>query len=71
MVQGELGKFLFLFFNFFLYLKKMNSKLIWVVDHPRKKICPPLLKKKKKLNILNKHLSPLKIKFDFSKILVY
>ena len=50
----------------------MNSKLIWVVDHPRKKICPPLLKKKKKkLNILNKHLSPLKIKFDFSKILVY
>ena len=28
----------------------MISKLIWVVDHPRKKNCPPLKKKK------NEHL---------------
>ena len=43
----------------------MNSKLIWVVDHPRKKKLSTIKKKKKKLNTLNKHLSPLKIKFDF------
>ena len=41
----------------------MNSKLIWVVDHPRKKICPPLLKKKKKkIEHLKQTFEPIKNK---------
>ena len=46
MVQGEVGNL----FIYLLYLKKMISKLIRVVDHPRKKNCLPLKKKK------NEHL---------------
>ena len=42
----------------------MNFKLKWVVDHPIKKKFF-----KKNLNILNKNLTPLKIKFDLSKII--
>ena len=54
--------------TFFFYLKQMSFKLIWIVNHPRKKkVGHP----KKNLNILNKNLSPLKIKFDLSKILAY
>ena len=56
------------FFFFWLYLKQMNFKLIWIVDHPRGK---KKQKKKKKLDHPKKNLSPLKIKFDLSKILVY
>ena len=47
----------------------MNFKLIWVVDHSRKKKKKNDHFKKKNLNILNKNWSPLKIKFDLSKIL--
>jgi len=40
-----------------IILKKMNSKLIWVVDHPKKKLDHP----KKNLNIPNKNF-PIKNK---------
>ena len=56
-----------IFFFFVNTLKFLNFKLIWVINHPRKKILTTL---KKNLNTLNKNLSPLKIKFDLSKILV-
>jgi len=41
------------YINFIPKKKKKNSKLIWIVDHPKKKLNHP----KKNLNILNKNLS--------------
>ena len=49
------------------YTSKKKNQLKCVVDHPRKK---KLNHPKNKLNLLNKNLSPLKIKLYLPKILV-